>query len=729
MSYIEQNFATTEGVQNEIFVGKLSTSSDEHEYHVKIHAHGESLSHGSPTSRNSSSSESSYEDIVVKVETNETAEMSSSEDEIIRGENNPQHLEESSDDREGKVIEQYISSSSTPDDISNSSEIEIVEFLSVGESEGESEIHSERFISERKESDVAEFNEAEFNEESQMDGIEAKDSDVAEFNEAEFNEESQMDGIEASEKGVLYGISDQEKPDVLEDEDEDLESPSDHQNQDSLSSFGFGDRNDGRIPDEIIAERNSQDFNFSIKDDSTISIKDDSTKWNLKDPFVKILADLLLIAVIVGIIFLSRRGRESAPSSTDPSPSFTLTPAIAPSREPTLQSLPINNICTDALGPLPSDFSSNFGTIENAEVDNVDRCGDIRQAGPGVWYYTIGTGGEMMAHTCLDTTFNSKITIFGGTCDKPFCQEANDDFCGSSTSQSAVSWSSVYGELYYILVTGDSTFQNGSFNIVIGARSNDECSTAIGPLATDDPMPVSGSTIGATANDISCNGVMNESNSVWYLVRGTGSQLTADLCEETDFAARITILTGSCANLECTSVSSTKSCSVTWQSKVSRSYYILIGGQTSDNVGDFSLRLSTTDPPDNSACKDAIGPLALDGIPIKGSTTSASAELDVPFCISAVTSKGLWYYVEGNGSILQASLCDSLSYDTRISIYRGSCIEDKRESDLVCVDGNDDFCGKQSLVTWNSEIGVTYYILVHGYLQETGDFSLTVTEF
>jgi hypothetical protein len=415
--------------------------------------------------------------------------------------------------------------------------------------------------------------------------------------------------------------------------------------------------------------------------------------------------------------------------STQPSLLVTTAPSIFPTQSKVSIELPINDICVGAFGPLPPDFSSNFGTIANAGVDNVDRCGDIQYSGPGVWYYTIGMGGEMMAHTCLETDFNSKITIFGGACDKPLCIEANDDFCGSGTSQSAVSWSSVYGELYYILVTGNPDFKNGSFNIVIGARSNDECSTAIGPLATKDPVPVSGSTIGATANDISCDDFENESNSVWYLVRGTGGKLTVDLCEETNFSVRITILTGSCSEFECITISSIYNCFATWDSELSRSYYILIGGQTSDDVGNFSLRLSTTDLPDNNECKDAIGPLTLDGIPIKGTTASASADIQVPFCMSAVTANGLWYYVEGNGSIIQTSLCDSQSYDTRISIYRGSCIDGDGLSGLVCIDGNDDFCGKQSLVTWDGEIGVTYYILVHGYLEESGDFSLIVTEF
>jgi len=273
--------------------------------------------------------------------------------------------------------------------------------------------------------------------------------------------------------------------------------------------------------------------------------------------------------------------------STQPSMADTVMPSLSPT-------LPMNDVCEDAYGPLLPDFSSNFGTIVNAGVDYVERCGDIRASGPGVWYYTIGTGGEMMAHTCLDTDFNSKITIFGGTCDKLSCIEANDDYCGSEAFQSAVSWNSKYGELYYILITGVSDVEIGSFNIVVGSRLNDECSTAIGPLVTEYPIVVSGSTVDANANNIACNDFINESKSVWYLVRGTGGRLTVDFCDETDFSVRITILTGSCTDLECLTVSSTYDCTTTWDSELSERYYVLVSGQEPDDTGDFSFRLSTS---------------------------------------------------------------------------------------------------------------------------------------
>ena len=282
----------------------------------------------------------------------------------------------------------------------------------------------------------------------------------------------------------------------------------------------------------------------------------------------------------------------SSPSN-QPSMSSTLTPTVPPTISKVLIESSINDECTNAIGPLASDFSLNVGTIANAGTEFVDQCGYIKETGPGVWYFTIGTGGEMMAHTCSNTNFDSKITIFEGGCDKPLCREANDDFCGPDGSQSAVSWSSRYGSIYYILVASVSDFEDGSFDIVIGARSNHECNTAIGPLTVEDPMPVLGSTTSATVDDVFCGDVKNESSSVWYLVRGTGGKMKVDLCEETNFSVRIRILTGSCSELNCFTVSSVGNCSVTWYSDLSVNYYVLISGDRSRDDGSFSLKLST----------------------------------------------------------------------------------------------------------------------------------------
>ena len=86
----------------------------------------------------------------------------------------------------------------------------------------------------------------------------------------------------------------------------------------------------------------------------------------------------------------------------------------------------------------------------------------------------------------------------------------------------------------------------------------------------------------------------------------------------------------------------------------------------------------------------------------------------------ASSAPGLWYTAEGLGGAMSASLCGS-TYDTKLSVYTGEC------GAVTCLQGNDDSCGLQSVVDGVGETGVTYYILVHGFSSNSGNFTLNVT--
>ena len=57
----------------------------------------------------------------------------------------------------------------------------------------------------------------------------------------------------------------------------------------------------------------------------------------------------------------------------------------------------------------------------------------------------------------------------------------------------------------------------------------------------------------------------------------------------------------------------------------------------------------------------------------------------------------------------------------QIAVYSGSC------GGLVCVAGNDDFCGLQSQTSWPSVAGETYYIYVDGWNTNSGSFTLSIS--
>ena len=65
----------------------------------------------------------------------------------------------------------------------------------------------------------------------------------------------------------------------------------------------------------------------------------------------------------------------------------------------------------------------------------------------------------------------------------------------------------------------------------------------------------------------------------------------------------------------------------------------------------------------------------------------------------------MWYKFYGTGATTTLTTCAAeTDYDTKIRVFTAS--------DGTCVGGNDDFCGLQSSVTFVSEVGVEYDVLV-----------------
>jgi hypothetical protein len=119
-------------------------------------------------------------------------------------------------------------------------------------------------------------------------------------------------------------------------------------------------------------------------------------------------------------------------------------------------------------------------------------------------------------------------------------------------------------------------------------------------------------------------------------------------------------------------------------------------------------------------------------------TIHATPDTDVvsSLCGGALTSAslGVWYLLQGDGHAYTVSTCASTTnitttttttttlLDTQISVFRGDDC-----NSLTCVNGNNDYCGLQSTVVWQTTAGDTYYILVHGlYPNSTGTFTLII---
>lgn len=133
----------------------------------------------------------------------------------------------------------------------------------------------------------------------------------------------------------------------------------------------------------------------------------------------------------------------------------------------------------------------------------------------------------------------------------------------------------------------------------------------------------------------------------------------------------------------------------------------------------------------NDTCDTAEGPLAVPSL-TPGTTIGAGADPGAPLCGTSVSANGVWYTVVGTGNTMTASTCNDgnpatgdTDYDSKINVYCQGC------ETLLCVAGNDDgpgCAGFSSSVSWCSEAGAEYQILVQGFAGSIGNFTLAMND-
>ncbi|MCF8244587.1 MAG: T9SS type A sorting domain-containing protein [Saprospiraceae bacterium] len=226
-----------------------------------------------------------------------------------------------------------------------------------------------------------------------------------------------------------------------------------------------------------------------------------------------------------------------------------------------------------------------------------------------------------------------------------------------------------------------------------------------------------GTTTSATADAAGTCVTTNTQPGVWYTYIGNGSTATLSLCG-TAWDTKLSVYTGGCAGLTCVTGNDDfcgLQSQVTFATTLGTTYHVLVH-QFSTTGGAFTLAATSTGAA-NDLCANAT-PIGC-GQTVSGTTRCANVDGPGLDCGAGSVGPDVWYTIVGNGPAITASLCGS-SYDTQIDIYTGTC------GALVCVIGNDDFCGLQSEVTWTATAGTTYYIRVHGFGGASGDFTLAM---
>ena len=270
---------------------------------------------------------------------------------------------------------------------------------------------------------------------------------------------------------------------------------------------------------------------------------------------------------------------------------------------------------------------------------------------------------------------------------------------------------------------------------------NDFCgsATVIATTPYDPPLLATGGATTSGSDPLqtcSFGGASKNSNSVWYrFTPPCNGTVDVSTCGS-NYDTVVSVLRGTCGNLiemgcdddTCGTRSQINGLAVIGGQTI----YIDVTdfGQPGGGNLDFHFDF-TANVPFNDACANA----ATLGVPAStpGTTCGASVD-DAPFCGTSNTAPGVWYRVMGTGATMTATTCNGgTDYDTKISVFCDDC------PSLPCVGGNDDTVGapaecdlngnnRKSTVSWCSQYGAEYLILVHGFQDATGEFQLDISD-
>jgi hypothetical protein len=152
--------------------------------------------------------------------------------------------------------------------------------------------------------------------------------------------------------------------------------------------------------------------------------------------------------------------------------------------------------------------SSTLGSTSSATLDVglplcdgpgvTDVGGNTSITAAGVWYaVSSATGGTLYADT-LTASFDTKISIYTGTCGALSCVTMNDDIVPSYHSK--VAWVAAPGQTYFVFVHGFGN-STGDFTLDITrdpTPSNDDCATPTVVSGAAGSQP--GTNVGATGD-------------------------------------------------------------------------------------------------------------------------------------------------------------------------------------------------------------------------------------
>jgi hypothetical protein len=389
--------------------------------------------------------------------------------------------------------------------------------------------------------------------------------------------------------------------------------------------------------------------------------------------------------------------------------------------------VPANDTCAGAYTLYDSPFYTGENTV-CASDDTVPNCAAV---GPiiykGVWFnYTPTVNGNATVDTC-GSDFDTKITIFSGSCGGLSVIGCNDDSCGL---QSSYTFPCTAGTTYRICAGG---YGGTSGNLQIRAQAyctsgtlyNDACNN---PYYLMDSRNYTTEYTSCANDDTNLPGVGTIYKGVWfyYTPTVTGTSVV-DTCGS-DFDTVLAVFTNACGSLGLTAYnddsavcggSPPRQSSVSFACTAGTTYRVCAGGYAGI-YGNLRIRAYSTcngGPPGNDTCTNAWS--LLDSLVYNSEYTACAIDdTNLPCTGENTIYRGVWYRFTATATgTATVDTCGS-DFDTKLVVFSGTC---GALTNLGC---NDDFCGLQSSVSFPCAAGSTYLVCAGGYGGHGGNLQI-----
>lgn len=380
---------------------------------------------------------------------------------------------------------------------------------------------------------------------------------------------------------------------------------------------------------------------------------------------------------------------------------------------------PPNDECADAIAISSCPTSPITGTTINATIDaEYTNCGagGSNTTERGVWYKYAGDNMLVTITTCSSVGYDSRLTVYSGTCGSLTCVTANDDAgssCSFSTLRSTVSFNALSGTDYYIFVHGFGT-ATGNFELTftcaplcLPVPANDNCANAqaltIGTSASGT-LSCAGATTPPPANP-TCRSSFASISDVYYSFVATNTSHVVALTAGTAVGVGYALYNDCAGTTQLACTTAPGSGFVTGLT-VGATYYIRVN-TVAGGEGTFTILVDNPPPPPaNDECANAtpvpVNPGQTCVTSVAGTVFSATASAG-PSSACGTYDDDVWFsFVAANSAhIIQLNNRAGSTTDLTMQVL-SSC---GAATALICSD-------PETAVVTGLTVGATYYIRV-----------------